>query len=774
MSFGVENRKEAAGGPIADRRQATKRGSPFCGESYFLSVLSGDAVEIAAGKPAGVSGHEYGCVRRSSIYARSCFDSRRAASSARTTRSCSSWLFTRSSKARCAPNLAVRVNAVATMVGVRSNGLKCALAVMAILVVAGCSRTSEQAEREGGGVKFSRDIAPILFENCASCHRPVDDAAAHAAATSGTADDPICVAGAPFSVLDYDSVARHARAIASAVERRAMPPWLPESGHGVFVNERRLRDDQIALIATWVASGAPAGNPADAPTPPAATGGWQLGAPDLVLTLPEPYVLWPGTRDVFRNFVIPVPITTTRYVRAVELRTDRPQALHHADLAVDIARVSRALDRAEPGPGFAAMDDGQVQNVYGWSPGKVPVMEASDAAWTLEPGADLVLLLHMIAGAQRETVQPMIGLFFSDTPPTRTPLSVKLESKAIDIPAGDANYVVEDSYVLPADVEAVSVYPHAHYLAREMRGTATLPNGTQQPLIWIRQWDFRWQDRYRYRTPLFLPKGTRLAMRYTYDNSAANPHNPSRPPQRVRGGPRSNDEMASLWLEVVPRRAEDAAVLNADFVRRSLAANVESAELNVRLDPRDAAAHNLLAMAYLQAGRGADAQAQLEDALRLDPRDAEAQSNLGAVLQAQGRLAEATKYLRTAVRLRPKDDRVHFNLGNGLLAAGQPEAAMREFEAAIALNPENEGAHFNLAIILGPRNQLNDAIAHLRRVVEINPRNADAYQNLALAYGLQGRIDAAIPQAEASVRLNPGSAVARAQLQRLLAARGAR
>ena len=247
--------------------------------------------------------------------------------------------------------------------------------------------------------------------------------------TSGSADDPICVAGAPFSVLDYDSVRRHARAIASAVQRRAMPPWLPEPGHGVFADERRLRDDQIALIAKWVESGAPEGNPADAPKPPTFSGGWQLGTPDLVLTLPEPYVLQPGTRDVFRNFVIPVPITATRYVRAVEFRADRPQVLHHADLAIDVGRVSRVLDRADPGPGFATMDGDQVRNVYGWSPGKVPMMEPADTAWTLEPGTDLVLLLHMIAGAKSETVQPTIGLFLSDTPPKRTPISVKLEAQ---------------------------------------------------------------------------------------------------------------------------------------------------------------------------------------------------------------------------------------------------------------------------------------------------------------------------------------------------------
>jgi tetratricopeptide (TPR) repeat protein len=620
-------------------------------------------------------------------------------------------------------------------------------------------------------VTFNRDIAPLLFANCASCHRPIDDAAAQAAATStaAAADDPICVAGAPFSVLDYDSVRRHARAIKSAVQRRTMPPWLPE-GHDLFAGERRLADDQIGLIVKWVDAAAPEGNPVDKPTPPKTSGGWQLGQPDLVLTLAEPYVLRPGTRDVFRNFVIPVPITTTRYVRAVEFRADRPQVLHHADLAIDLGRVSRALDRADPGPGFATMDGDQVQNVYGWSPGKVPAMEAADTAWTLDPGTDLVLQLHMIAGASSETVQPMIGLFFSDTPPAHPPIGIKLESQTIDIPAGVANYVVEDSYVLPVDVDAISIYPHAHYLAKEMRGTATLPDGSEQSLIWIRQWDFRWQDRYRYRSPLFLPRGTRLSMRFTYDNSAANPNNRLHP-QRVRSGPRSTDEMAQLWLEVVPRHPEDAVILTADFSRRALLAELAAAEMNVRVEPRLAAARNMLAMKYLQAGRPADARAQLEEALRLDPADAEVQSNVGMLLQAQGRSAEAMDALRAAVRLKPKNDAVHFNLGTVLLAAGQLDAAMREFQTAIALNPENADAHFNLALILGPRNQLNEAITHLRRVVEINPRNADAYHNLAVAYERQGRIDEAIQEAQAAVRLTPDSAAARDQLQRLLAAR---
>jgi Tfp pilus assembly protein PilF len=684
--------------------------------------------------------------------------------------------------------------------------VRCRLTLVGIALVAivACSRTTGEPDKAATReITFNRDIAPILFDNCASCHRPIDPpslaprasarqapplpqasvgqvATPKVAATSGVQaepvapqpaaeSDPICVAGAPFSVLDYEAVRRNARRIASAVRRRAMPPWLPEPGHGEFVGERRLRDDQIARIAKWVEGGAPEGNPADVPKPPSFSGGWQLGTPDLVLTLPEPYVLQPGSRDVFRNFVIPVPIDGPRYVRAVEFRADRPQVLHHADLATDLGRVSRALDRAEPGPGFATMDGAQVQNVYGWSPGKVPVMEAADNAWTLNPGTDFVLLLHMIAGATSETVQPSIGLFFTDKPPTRTPISVKLEAQGIAIPAGDANYVVEDSYVLPVDVDAVSIYPHAHYLGKEMRGTATLPDGSQKDLLWIRRWDFRWQDRYRYRSPVFLPRGTRLSMRFTYDNSAANPNNRTRPPHLVRSGPRSTDEMGHLWIEVVPRRAEDAAMLNSDFLRRSMLAAVASAELGVRLEPKLAAAHNILATRYLQLGRVADAKTQLEEALRLDPRDAEAHSNFGTVLQAQGLLADGLQHLRTAAQLKPKDDAVRFNLGAGLLAAGQPDTAMREFRAATVLNQENANAHFNLGVILGPRGQLDEAIVHLRRVVEINPLHADAYQNLVIAYGLQRRFDDAIAAAQANVRLRPDSALARQQLQDLLA-----
>jgi tetratricopeptide (TPR) repeat protein len=417
------------------------------------------------------------------------------------------------------------------------------------------------------------------------------------------------------------------------------------------------------------------------------------------------------------------------------------------------------------------MPEDEVQNVFGWSPGKVPIPEPEDTAWALEEGSDLVVQLHMVPGAKAETVQPSIGLFFTPTPPTRVPIVVKLESKTIDIPAGEPNYVVEDSYVLPVDVSAVSVYPHAHYLAKEMRGTATLPDGSEKPLIWIKQWDIRWQDQYRYTDPVILPKGTTLRMRFTYDNSAANARSP-RPPRKVTWGQNATDEMGALWVEVVPRNSTDAAVLTQDYFRRALATDIASAEMQVKNDPRNPAAHNRLALKYVQAGRVQDAQARLDEALRLAPDDAEAHSNLGTVLQMQGRLAEAAPHLETAVKLKPNDDRIRFNFANGLTAAGRSNDAIREYERAVALNGENADAHFNLAMLLGPQNRLDEAIAHLRRVVELTPRNSEAHRNLSVAYGLQGKLDQAIAEAHEALRIQPDSAAARQQLDRLLAARG--
>jgi len=672
---------------------------------------------------------------------------------------------------------------------VRAAGLLFALSLLAACRAGGSEdpplRTDSVATRATVPAvpTYNEHVAPILFARCATCHRPLvlsgrgsldppqgtasssgrgpldppQGTASSSRAAFADPDDPICVAGAPFSVLDYASVARRANAIASAVQQRRMPPWLPEPGHGDFVNERRLRDDEIATITAWASHAAPEGDRARTPALPSFPSGWQLGTPDLVVTSEQAYTLRPGRDDTFRTFVLPVPAGVTRYIRGIEFRAGNDQVLHHANVGLDLRRAGRKLDRADREPGFAAMPEDQVVDVYGWSPGKVPVMEPADTAWALEEGSDLVVQLHMVPGETVQTVRPEVGLYFSDTPPTRVPIVVKLESKAIDIPAGAAAHAVEDSYVLPVDVEAVSVYPHAHYLATRMEGSATLPDGRLVPLLSIPRWNIRWQDQYRYRAPVPLPRGTTLRMRFVYDNSAANPNNRFRPPRRVLWGPLSTDEMGALWLEVVPKRAGDAAVLARDYTTRALAAEAASAELALRSRPEDATVMNRVARAYMQSGRMDEAVALLKRATAVAPRDAEAHSNLGTALQSKGLLLDGLRELQEAARLQPSSDAVRFNLGNGLLAVGRGDEAARELTRAVALNPENADAHFNLAMLLGPRGEVDAAIVHLERVIAIDPRHADAYRNLAMALGLRGRLDEALARARAARRLAPAS-----------------
>ena len=199
-------------------------------------------------------------------------------------------------------------------------------------------------------------------------------------------------------------------------------------------------------------------------------------------------------------------------------------------------------------------------------------------AWRLDPGTDVVFQLHMLPTGKPEPIQSSLGLFFAKEPPTKTPYMLRLGSKVIDIQAGDAAYKIRDTYRLPVDARLLSVYPHAHYLAREMKGTARLPDGRLRWLVHIRDWDFNWQDEYRYSSPISLPAGTTLEMEYTYDNSADNLRNPHNPPQRVVYGPQSSDEMGDLWLQVLASDGKGLDQLVRDHAHRELLADVEGYE----------------------------------------------------------------------------------------------------------------------------------------------------------------------------------------------------
>jgi tetratricopeptide (TPR) repeat protein/mono/diheme cytochrome c family protein len=623
-----------------------------------------------------------------------------------------------------------------------------AAALVAVAAVGAACRRHEKPPP--GPVTFTKDIAPIVFANCASCHRP-----------GGVG---------PFSLLSYADAAGNADEIAEQTLAGHMPPWQPSPGEFPIVGERRLRPEQIDTIQRWVKGGRLEGNPADLPAAPVFTAGWELGQPDAAFTVARPYVVKPGREDVYRNLVIPTRLASDVFVRAVEFRTGGAP-IHHAVIRVDSTSASARRDAADSEPGFEGMAWDGVRDpegqFLGWAPGRGPIASPDGMPWRLERGAALVVEMHVLPGDEAIPIKPEIGLFLTSTPPVRTPFTVRMGSKIIDIPAGKADYIVTDSYDVPVPVELLSVYPHAHYLGAEMLVTATLPGGNVKRLLHIHDWSFHWQQDYRYVTPIALPAGTRLTMRYTYDNSEKNPDNPSRPPVRVRAGPKSTDEMAELGLQMLPRTRQDAARILADFDDREKRANIALGESRVREEPNVAEYRAVLGGSYVEGERFADAIPHLEAALRLGDRSAAVHNYLGVALMEQGRAAEAVPLFRRAAALDPRDERLPFNLGNALGRLRRPAEAATAYERALAINPDFPDAHVNLAVLFSSYGHTPQALAHYAKAVALRPDSAFIHSNYGGALAAAGRYSEALRHVLRALELEPGYPPAADNLRRL-------
>jgi mono/diheme cytochrome c family protein len=450
-------------------------------------------------------------------------------------------------------------------------------------------------------VTFSEHVAPIVFANCTSCHRPGE--------------------AAPFSLLGYKDARPLAKAIAAATASRAMPPWKAGPGDYAFANERRLTPEQIRTIEGWVADGALEGDPAKLPPLPAFTEGWQLGRPDLVVSMSEPFEVPATGPDVYRSFVVPLNLDRDVWVRAVDFRPSARAVVHHSLFFLDSTGAARERDEEDAGPGFSggmggvaglggrrnrvagllggrgagrgagraagAATPSAIEQVAtgagglgGWALGGRAVELPDGLAFFVPKGADLILSTHFHPSGTVQREQSTIGLYFAASPPTQAFTGIQLPPifgvlEGLDIPAGESRYTIADSFVLPIDVKAFGVGAHAHYLGKEMTLTATLPDGTPKSLLSIPDWDFAWQERYRYRDFVALPRGTRIHAAVTFDNSAANRRNPNRPPVRVTWGEESNDEMGSITLQVIAERPGELPQL-----QRALAEHTRNAALS--------------------------------------------------------------------------------------------------------------------------------------------------------------------------------------------------
>ena len=545
-------------------------------------------------------------------------------------------------------------------------------------------RSDRYMPRPPGTLTFNKDVAPIIFDRCAYCHRPRQTA--------------------PFTLLNYADVKKHVNQIAEVTAKGYMPPWLPEPGFGDFTDVRRLTAEQLGVLQQWIAEGAVEGDPSGLPPTPKWPEDWQLGVPDLVVKMPQAYALAAEGKDVYRNVVIPIPVGTSRYVKGVELLPGNPKVLHHAFINLDETRQSRRLAEAQNPPGFDGMDlpesvimpGGQF---LGWQPGKMPSLTPDGLSWVLRTNADLVLQMHLHPSGKPETIQPTIGFYFTDQAPTNVPFRIKLARFDFEIPAGAADYVVEQSYMLPVDVSLLRVLPHAHYSGKDLQAYALLSSGEKRWLIWIRNWDFNWQGDYQFTQPVFLPKGTRLVMHYTYDNSTNNLRNPNSPPKPLRHGLQTTDEMAGLVFQAIARDSQDRSILAKDYSEYFVRVSMDYYRFLLKLNAEDAAAHLKLGRALVAQGQSSEGMTHLMSAIRIKPDDDKGHYELGYVYLLENRLKEAYQEFQTVVRLNSNDFQAFGNLGLICLKAGRLAEAQTYLETALRLNPDDLVAQQNLRLL---------------------------------------------------------------------------
>jgi mono/diheme cytochrome c family protein len=439
-----------------------------------------------------------------------------------------------------------------------------------LLIAAGIVARADSARgpAPAAAPTFAADVAPIIYANCAVCHRP------------GQA--------APFSLLSYDDVKKHAKTIVEVTARRYMPPWHASRAEGFpeYLDERRLSDGELSTIARWVDGGTPAGDLKKAPMPPSFVSGWPLGVPDMILRLSRAVSVPADGPDLFRNIALTIDLPEDKWITAIDFQPSARSVVHHAlffsgpasaevsdtDILPGVNLTAR-LNQAMRGGGGANANPGQPGSeasfggIGGWVPGLTPRFYPDGIAQPLPKHSNIVVQLHLHPNGKEEREEGQLAVYLAKKPPTKSLIGIQVPpmfgfAMGIDIPAGEKQYAIHDTFELPVAATVYGARGHAHYLARQMKMTATLPNGSTRGLLWIKDWDFGWQDSYFFKTPIPLPAGTKLDTVIIYDNSRDNSRNPNTPPIEVRWGRESFDEMGSMTaLMGMPPGSPDADAL---------------------------------------------------------------------------------------------------------------------------------------------------------------------------------------------------------------------
>ena len=380
--------------------------------------------------------------------------------------------------------------------------------VAAIFVAAFCVVATASGPADAKKVTFTKDVAPIFFNNCVQCHRPGEIA--------------------PMSLLSYKDARPWARSIKEKVTIGVMPPWHADPHIGEFANDRRLSQKQIETISTWVDQGAPEGNPKDLPPAPKFLDGWNIGKPDAVFYLPQEYNVPASGVVEYKYFKVATGFTEDKWIQAAEIRPGVRGVVHHIIVFAQKANEPQRL-------------------IVGYAPGEQPAVIAKGLARKIPAGSDLIFQVHYTPNGTEARDKSYVGFVFAKQTPANEIMTRPVMNARFVIPPGDPSYQVESSYTFTQDAHIQSLMPHMHLRGKDFMFKATFPDGTSKVILSVPKYDFAWQTYYVLKEPLAAPKGTRLDCLAHFDNSEKNKFNPD-PKKEVRWGDQTWEEMMIGWM----------------------------------------------------------------------------------------------------------------------------------------------------------------------------------------------------------------------------------
>ena len=384
-------------------------------------------------------------------------------------------------------------------------------------------------------VSWNGRVKPIFEKSCTPCH-------------TGTGVGPV-------KLVSYTDIHGMAKKISALVSSRTMPPWQAED-IGKFHDDPSLSLSDIQTLDLWFKRGLPIGgnSPATVQIPRQSSGSWDMGSPSAEIKMPTPYETPDSGKDHYRCFVFKNITDRDRWMNGIAFQPGATQSVHHVSAFIDTSGAARRMDEADPGAGYTNPTPGNgpgFKDYYvigGWTPGHKPRKLPPGSGIPIPKGADLVVEVHYHLTGKREIDSTTTGLYFTDHPVDKRYRVGDVGTYNIAIKANDPKGKADASAVINSNVSIHSITPHLHLLGRTMKVTAELPNGELITIINIRRWDFRWQPSYRFLKPLQLPRGTRIDVIATYDNTSANLDNPHTPPRDIVWGEGTDEEMCSVFF----------------------------------------------------------------------------------------------------------------------------------------------------------------------------------------------------------------------------------